>query len=528
MENQFDYSDLLQFFRAKPPALPGDPEYNSAFCKTLVQASSSGEASIWQLDSRNQLHPVYGTNFTSEDVKDVFLRAGEGIGGAVVLSRQTMAVSQAPRDSRHDQSLDSRIGFQTRSMISAPILFGDDLYGVINILNHSSGSAFPANWQERLSTVGVMYAAALAAAGRMCPYDASSNRSKADRQKDTQSPTDRTIVVGVSCPIQEVLDLCVKAAKTDIPVLIRGDTGTGKELAARRIHEASQRDSGPFIAVNCAAVTESLLESELFGHVKGAFSGATRSRQGKFVAAEGGTLFLDEIGDMSRTFQAKILRVLQEKKLSPVGSEKIKTCDVRFVAATNQNLWERVQEGTFREDLFYRLCGIEIVMPPLRERSEDIPLLARYFLNRACSDANKGDPPFQHPEISTEASEMLIAFSWPGNVRQLEQAVLAALTVCETDQIQPGDFPAWFLSANEADFDHARLPQTAISDHRPEKTYGLGRETFSGQERQRYLKALESTKYSGTGRWNFSSAARKLGVPRKTFIYRLKKMQLIK
>jgi transcriptional regulator with GAF, ATPase, and Fis domain len=210
-------------------------------------------------------------------------------------------------------------------MISAPILFGDNLYGVINILNHSSGSAFQAEWQEKLSTVGVMYAAALVVAGRMCLYDVSSIQSKADHQKDTQSPTERTIVVGVSYAIQEVLDLCVKAAKTDIPVLICGDTGTGKELAARRIHEASQRDSDPFIAVNCAAVTESLLESELFGHVKGAFSGATQSRQGKFVAAEGGTLFLDEIGDMSRTFQAKILRVLQEKKLSPVGSEKIIT-----------------------------------------------------------------------------------------------------------------------------------------------------------------------------------------------------------
>jgi transcriptional regulator with GAF, ATPase, and Fis domain len=528
MENQFDYSDLLQFFRAKPPALPGDPEYNSAFCKTLVQASSSEEASIWQLDSRNQLHPVYGTNFTSEDVKDVILREGEGIGGAVVLSRQTMAVSQAPTDARHNQSLDSRIGFQTRSMISAPILFGDNLYGVINILNHSSGSAFQAEWQEKLSTVGVMYAAALVVAGRMCLYDVSSIQSKADHQKDTQSPTERTIVVGVSYAIQEVLDLCVKAAKTDIPVLICGDTGTGKELAARRIHEASQRDSDPFIAVNCAAVTESLLESELFGHVKGAFSGATQSRQGKFVAAEGGTLFLDEIGDMSRTFQAKILRVLQEKKLSPVGSEKIITCDVRFVTATNQNLWEKVQEGTFREDLFYRFCGIEIIIPPLRDRPEDIPLLARYFLNRAHSDQKKGDP-LKHPSgISKEAFEMLTAFSWPGNVRQLEQAVMAALTICESDQIQPSDFPTWFLSAKEADFDHARLPQTAISDHRPENTYGLGHETYSGQDRKRYLKALESTKYSGTGRWNFSAAARKLGVPRKTFIYRLKKMQLIK
>jgi transcriptional regulator with GAF, ATPase, and Fis domain len=413
-------------------------------------------------------------------------------------------------------------------MISAPILFGDDLFGVINILNYTSGSAFPAKWHERLSTVGVMYAAALTAAGRMRLYDASVIRSKANRQKDTLFPSDKTIVVGVSCAIQEVLDLCVKAAKSDIPVLIRGETGTGKELAARRIHEASQRDSGPFIPVNCAAVTESLLESELFGHVKGAFSGATRSRQGKFSAAEGGTLFLDEIGDMSRTFQAKILRVLQEKQISPVGSEKIKTCDTRFVAASNQNLWEKVQQGRFREDLFYRLCGIEIVMPPLRERPEDIPLLTRYFLNRARSEPKTGDTLDQPPEISKEAVAMLTAFNWPGNVRQLEQAVIAALTICESDQIQPSDFPAWFLSARQLDIDDKSFTQTAMSDHRPEKIYRLGGETYSDQECKGYLNALDSTKYSGTGRWNLSAAARKLGVPRKTFIYRLKKMKLIR
>lgn len=528
MESQINYSDLLQFFRAEPSAMVDELAYEAELCKLLITASSAEEASIWQLDSRYQLHPVYGTNFTSEDVKNVFLREGEGIGGAVILSRQTMAVSQALRDPRHNHSLDSRISFQTRAMISAPILFGDSLYGVINILNHSSGGAFPEVWQERLSTVGVMYAAALAAAGRMRLYDESSLRSTVALQRDTQFPTDKTIVVGVSCPIQEILEVCIKAARTDIPVLIQGESGTGKELAARRIHEASQRGSGPFIDVNCAAVTEGLLESELFGHVKGAFSGATRSRQGKFVAAEGGTLFLDEIGDMSRTFQAKILRVIQEKKLSPVGSEEIKTCDARFVAATNQNLWEKVQAGTFREDLFYRLCGIEIVMPPLRERPEDIGLLARHFLNRAGYAPKIGQPRSITPEIADEAFDMLMAFSWPGNVRQLEQAILAALTICETDQIQPGDFPSWFLSALNAETDHAGYSQPPTSDYQSEKRYNSGLENYSSQDRARYLKALNSTKYSGTGRWNLSAAARHLGVPRKTFIYRLKKMQLIK
>lgn len=525
MESKIDFSKLLQFFRDKPPALPGDSNYNAEFCNILVAASSAEEASIWQLDSRNQLHPVYGTNFTPEEVRDVILREGEGIGGAAVMSRQTIAVSQAPSNSRHDPRLDERIDFRTRSMISAPILFGDKLYGVVNILNHKFGSAFPSEWQEKLSTAGVMYAAALAAAGRLGLYDES--LIETDR-KAAQFSEYKTVVVGASCPIQEVLHLCIKAARSDVPVLIRGETGTGKELAARRIHEAGNRASGPFIDVNCAAITETLLESELFGHVKGAFSGATTRRQGKFVAASGGTLFLDEIGNMSQTFQAKILRVLQEKKLSPVGSEKTVTCDARIVTATNQDLREKVEEGSFREDLFYRLCGIEVLMPPLREREEDIPLLVNFFLNRACAEQKKGNPLYQLPKISNEALEMLMAFSWPGNVRQLEQAVLAGKAICESDEIQPSDFPVWLQNAIDTGKEKSVLQQGKRSFHPVEKTPGLGSVDYSDQERLRYRKALDATKYSGTGRWNLSAAACQLGIPRKTFIYRAKKMKLIK
>jgi transcriptional regulator with GAF, ATPase, and Fis domain len=529
MDKKAGFSDLLQFFRAKPQGLPGAPEYNAAFCEILVAASSAEEASIWQLDGQNQLHPVYGTNFTSEEVKDLLLREGEGIGGAVIMSRQTMAVSQTLKNHRHDRRVDRRIGFKTRSMISAPILFGDQLYGVVNILNHISGKAFSKEWEERLSIVGVLYAAALAAAGRLHLKDASSIGNDVDHGKGIHFPEGRTILVGASLPIKEVLDLCVKAAETEMPVLIRGETGTGKELAARRIHEAGKRHSGPFVEVNCAALTETLLESELFGHVKGAFSGATRNRQGKFLAAEGGTLFLDEIGDMSLTFQAKILRVIQEKKISPVGSEKTRTCDVRFVAATNQDLWEKVQKGTFREDLFYRLCGIEILMPPLRDRREDIPLLARYFLNRAYSEQGRSNLSYQRPEISRETLEILLSHSWPGNVRQLEQAVLAALTVCETDEIQLRDFPPWFQIATDPHKVKPRFHQTPRSDRRFEEVSSLKRPTtYSAQERSLYLKALDETKYKGTGRWNASAAARQLGIPRKTLIYRLKKMQIIR
>jgi len=527
MENKTDFSQILDFFRGKPPALPGEPEYNAAFCRTLVKASSSGEASIWQLDSRNQLHPIYGTNFMPEDVEDVCLREGEGIGGAVAMTRQTMAVSQVVSNSRHDRRLDARIDFQTSSIISAPILYSDKLFGVINILNQESGSDFQAQWKEKLSTIGVMYAAALVAAGRLRLYDESPIQNETYGRNISRFSECQTVIVGASYPIQEVLDLCVKAARSDIAVLIRGETGTGKELAARRMHDASSRASGPFVDVNCAAITETLLESELFGHVKGAFSGATSSRQGKFVAATGGTLFLDEIGNMSPIFQAKILRVLQEKKLSPVGSDKTIECDARIVAATNQDLREKIEKGTFRDDLFYRLCGIEIIMPPLRERHEDIQLLVKHFLNRAGAEQEKRDPFYQTPKISDEALQMLMAYSWPGNVRQLEQAVMAALAICETDDIQPGDLPVWFQKAIDSHNDEAKLQPNLTSARPSLKTSTIEHEKYSDPERSRYLKALDSTKYSGTGRWNLSAAARQLGVPRKTLVYRLKKMQLI-
>ena len=525
MENKIDYSKLLQFFRDKPPALPGDPDYNAEFCKILVEAGSAEEASIWQLDSRNQLHPIFGTNFTTEEVRDVILREGEGIGGAVVMSRRTRTVSEAMSSLRHDERIDERIGFRTRSMISAPILFGSKFYGVVNVLNHKASKAPPHGFKEMLSAAGVLYAAALASVNRLSLYPEALPEN--DRHV-TEIPAYKTIVVGESFAIQDVLQMCVKAARSDVPVLICGETGTGKELAARRIHEAGKRGSGPFIAVNCAAIAGTLLESELFGHVKGAFSGATHDRQGKFVAASEGTLFLDEIGDMSQTFQAKILRVLQEKRLSSVGSDKTIACDARIVTATNQDLKAKVEEGSFREDLFYRLCGIEILMPPLRERDEDIQLLVDYFLKRAAAEQKQRNPLYHSPEISSDALDILMAFDWPGNVRQLEQAVLAALAVCETDQIQPGDFPVWFQNALDTGEKNAILQKVKTSPVSIETPPGSDDTGYSNRERSRYLKALDSTKYSGTGRWNISAAARQLEVPRKTFVYRLKKMHLIK
>jgi DNA-binding NtrC family response regulator len=295
-------------------------------------------------------------------------------------------------------------------------------------------------------------------------------------------------------------------------------------LAAHRIHEESRRVQGPFLEINCAALSETLFESELFGHVKGAFTGASHDRLGKFAAASGGTLFLDEIAEMTVTSQAKILRVLEEKKVTPLGSEKALPADTRIIAATNKNLVELMKEKRLREDLYYRLCGIEIKMPPLRERVEDIPLLAIHFLNKA-SRQQKGKNP---PRLSSEALDMLMTFAWPGNVRQLEQALLAAMALCEGDEIVPGNFPAWFreaiTSAGKQEITHLSTNPHLETKSRPEKDNRL----LKDEDRRRYLEALQATKYQGTGRWNVSSAARQLGIPRETLTYHLKKLNILR
>jgi DNA-binding NtrC family response regulator len=245
------------------------------------------------------------------------------------------------------------------------------------------------------------------------------------------------------------------------------------------------------------------------------------------VAASGGTLFLDEIGEMSPASQAKILRALEEKKVVPVGSEKAVAYDARIIAATNQHLLKRVEQRKFRQDLYYRLCGLEIVMPPLRERVQDIALLAMHFLQKAGAQ-----PGAQAPEkplrLSNQALEMFAAFHWPGNVRQLEQAIGAAAAICEGEEIQVDDFPAWLRSAVRSQ-GVTPAPSTGARHTIPssEPPALLTGRAGSGDERARYLKALEATRYPGTGRWNLSAAARKLRIPRKTLIYRLRKLGVV-
>ena len=264
-------------------------------------------------------------------------------------------------------------------------------------------------------------------------------------------------IIGESMTMRGLLSLIKKVAPTDSTVLVLGESGTGKELVATSIHDNSERTDQPFIKLNCAAIPEELLESELFGHEKGAFTGATKSKPGKFDMANGGTLFLDEIGDMPFNLQAKVLRILQEQEFYRVGGNRTIKVDVRIIASTNKNLEKMVQEGTFREDLFYRLNVFTLHLPPLRERKEDISLLVDNFLQNAPKKV----------EISSVALQMLVAFSWPGNIRELQNTIESASVIAENSYIEPAQLPGKITGAfnnpNHTDF---KMPANIPLDER--------------------------------------------------------------
>lgn len=307
---------------------------------------------------------------------------------------------------------------------------------------------------------------------------------------------------GRSQPMQAIRAMINKLGRSQAPVYISGESGTGKELAARLIHQRSPRSALPFVAVNCGAIPHELMESELFGHKKGSFTGAIADKEGLFQAAQGGTLFLDEVADLPLSLQVKLLRVIQEKTVRPVGSAKEQTVDVRLISATHQNLAEAVQEGRFRKDLFYRLNVIELTMPPLRERTGDIELLIRYLSQRIANDYG-----VQPPEFSPEAMDALLSYPYPGNVRELENVLERAFALREGDRIV---------------LDDLGLPceQSVMGGDAPMKP-GEGLEAYLDRvERGILRQALEETK------GNKTAAARKLSLSFRAFRYRLGKLGL--
>jgi two-component system, NtrC family, response regulator AtoC len=336
--------------------------------------------------------------------------------------------------------------------------------------------------------------------------------SRKDARPEEPSERGRFRLVGQSPAIRQIYAVVEKVANTPSTVLISGESGTGKELIARALHENSNRHAGPFIKINCAAIPKTLMESELFGYDKGAFTGAVGAKPGRFELAHGGTLFLDEIGEIPVEMQVKLLRVLQESEFERVGGIKTIKVDVRLVTATNRDLLEEIGAGNFREDLFYRLNVVPIQIPPLRERREDIPLLADHFIAKFNERLKK-----QIVAISPEAVEQLVAYNWPGNIRELENLMERTILFCEGPEIHVSDLPPEIVGATVP-------PSGAVGDEASRPAAGSLKEAVRAEtervERELIQRALDAT--GG----NVTQAARKLKISRKSLQTKMKELGL--
>ncbi|MEO1197932.1 MAG: sigma 54-interacting transcriptional regulator [Pseudomonadota bacterium] len=423
------------------------------------------------------------------------------------------------------QQRDRRFGLTTQSLLLIPLIDREGAsLGLLELVNLRLGeddaiTGLPEDLVRPVESFAAQAALAIVTARlieanarlitQLDRHNTSLSEENAELRRKLAASTAVSGIIGESRPLKTVLDLARRAAATDVPVLVLGETGTGKELIAHAIHRMSLRSDGPMVAQNCAALPEELLESELFGYRKGAFTGATSDRSGLVQTARGGTLFLDEVGDMPLGLQAKLLRLLQEGEVRPLGSVKTESADIRVIAATNVDLSERIAAGTFREDLYYRLGVFPVLLPPLRERPTDIPVLLEYFLTQA---AQQFDRPVQ--SLTPDALDALMTWRFPGNIRELKNLVDRSVLLSE-----PGD-PIG-LEHLPPEICHAMGRFRPVAPVQIDKTGDLKDAV------QRYEALVIETRLRET-RWNQSRAANMLGISRRSLIDKMQRYDIRK
>ncbi len=490
-------------------------------------------ASVLILDStRNELVFEAVTGPGADVLLGERFPADLGIAGEALRTGRVIRVDDVTQNAKFFPGIDRKTKLKTSSIMAAPLIHDQEIIGVLEVVNPIGRLRFEPRDVEMLE----LFANLVAAAARN--GQALDRVSREYRSLRQALPVPQ--IIGNSSVLSAAMRLCRKVAATTSTVLLYGETGTGKELAARAIHDWSPRVDKPFIAINCAALAESLLESELFGHEKGAFTGALSQKPGRFELAEGGTLFLDEVGEMSLATQVKLLRVLQERQFTRVGGTRTVSCDVRLIAATNRDLQAEMDVGRFRADLFFRLNVFPVTMPPLRQRIEDLPALVEHFAVQLAPSLG-----ISPPRVSPEAMDRLTRYPWPGNVRELRNVVERCSLIAEENCIKEHDLPAEFLR----DRTPASAPNTvnsSVSHHptRPaphvaplpasvahaadapasppiESRAGMA-DVLADKERGMMIEALRAAG------WNQSAAARTLGISRDNLRYRIAKYQIRK
>ncbi len=381
-------------------------------------------------DGAEGRHPAVkvARNLKGESLAQAVGELSDTILAKVFREQQPVVVSNALEDTEFNSSL-SVINLKLTSVMCVPLLHAGEVFGAIYVGNNSVVNLFD---DTSLELLCIFAGQASLIVQNALHIDAL--ETEADSLKEQLQSKRYGEIIGACDGMKAVFKKIEKVAKTDINVLVTGETGTGKELIAREIHKHSPRKDGPLVVINCGAIPENLLESELFGHVKGAFTGAVATRNGRFQEASGGTLFLDEIGEMPLHLQVKLLRAIQEKSVTKVGDSKAEAVDIRVVAATHRHLEEMVKRGDFREDLYYRLNVVNLHLPPLRDRGEDVVVIANYLLKRYADEYDSKVKGF-----APKAMTAIRKYAWPGNVRQLENRIKRAIVLCESGKIQPDD-----------------------------------------------------------------------------------------
>jgi Nif-specific regulatory protein len=424
------YADLLEAIRKVSSNLDNDQVLHFIIdAATRLMNADSGSVVLVDEDDKSLYFAAVGNEEDRQMLQEIRIAPGEGVVGWCVSKGEPVIVHNVATDKRFSRSVDNQTGFQTKSLICVPLKNRDQVIGALELLNPADLDALDDGEMDLLSAFATQAAVAI---GNARDYE----KVVRERSVLRDQLSDKYRIVSRSRSLDEVLRVAGKAARADSTVLIEGESGTGKELIARTVHTAGPRADLPFVAVNCASLSTELLESELFGHEKGAFTGAHARKAGKFEVAAGGTFFLDEIGEMQPELQARLLRVLQERVFERVGGTRPIPFKCRLVCATNRNLAKAVAAGNFRQDLYFRLNVITIHVPPLRARTEDIPPLIERFMDQCNRRIGS-----QLLSIDDAALECMLRYPWPGNVRELEHIIERISVLSEHKAIRLDDLP---------------------------------------------------------------------------------------
>jgi len=502
---------LVELFKSFSDEL--DPErLQEKFLKALLRVQNVDRGSIWIREPKGY-RCVAAQGVESDRILGVLLPVFEKSIVGWVIEHGEMVVARPDEDPRHYRKLEAEFETKSSLILAFPLLLKDgSVYGAVEIIDTN-----PEHRRINLEKPFLEFVRELVNIGSVALGNALAFAREKKATEELRSAIDLLnndpLLIGQSPSFRAAVERITGYAATDYPVCITGESGTGKELVARKIHELSHRKAKPFLAINCSAIPENLLESELFGYRKGAFSGASRDKKGLFEAASPGTLFLDEIGDMPLELQAKVLRVIQESEVQPLGSVATRKVDVRIVSATNRDLARLVEKGRFRRDLYYRLAVLPLELPPLRERKEDIPLLLNHFLRREA--ARNLAPP---KRFDKQALATLMAYPWPGNIRELENLAKLLTVVCSSEEVTVEELPPEIRESGK----EGALQDVLVKNGASPPTAGDEEPPGTWQEMERrYVQGL-----LGYCKGNVSWAAEVAGLPRSTFISRLRRLNV--